>query len=517
MTSSPRTARPRRLIALAAATAAIALLLSGCVSWFQPPHPASTVSKPTGEKVAADLEPFYSQVLHWSSCDSGFQCATATAPMNWSDPGQASIKLALIRHVASGTSHGSLLVNPGGPGASGVDFIKQNLSYAVDSKLEQNYDIVGFDPRGVGASSAVDCGGATELDQFIYGIVPGTPGSDSWIAATEKENGQFGQSCLQHTGALLQYVDTVSAAHDLDLLRAVLGDTKLDYLGYSYGTFLGATYADLYPKKTGRLVLDGALDPATTDFDVTLTQAKGFESAFRAYLKNCIGQKGCPFTGSVDAAMTETHRILQQLQANPIPGDDGRELGANTMFTAIILPLYNRDNWSYLNKLFADVAKGGTSVAFALADSYNERSSSGTYDSNETEAFQAINCLDYKTDADPATMRQQAAELAKEAPVFGPVMSWGGTSCATWPFPGTRDRVAIHADGSAPILVVGTTNDPATPYVWAQNLAKELQNGHLITRKGEGHTGYNKGNSCVDSAVDDFFVSGTVPASDPKC
>jgi hypothetical protein len=215
--------------------------------------------------------------------------------------------------------------------------------------------------------------------------------------------------------------------------------------------------------------------------------------------------------------MDETHQLLQKLQANPIPGDDGRELGANTMFTAIILPLYNRDNWSYLNQLFADVAKGGTSVAFQLADSYNERSSSGTYDSNETEAFQAINCLDYKTDADPATMRQQAAELAKEAPVFGPVMSWGGTSCATWPFPGTRDRVAIHADGSAPILVVGTTNDPATPYVWAQNLAQELQNGHLITRKGEGHTGYNKGNSCVDSAVDDFFVSGTVPASDPKC
>ena len=313
MTSSSRSARPRRrLAALAAAATAVALLLSGCTSWFQPPRPAATVSKPTGEKVAADLEPFYSQVLHWTSCAGGFQCATATAPMNWGDPGQASIKLALIRHLASGTPLGSLLVNPGGPGASGVDFVKQSLSYAVDAKLEQNYDIVGFDPRGVGASSAVDCGGAQELDRFIYGIVPGTPGTDAWIAAAEQENGQFGQSCLQHTGALLQYVDTVSAAHDLDLLRAVLGDKKLNYLGYSYGTFLGATYADLYPKKTGRLVLDGALDPATTDFDVTLTQAKGFESAFRAYLKNCIGQKDCPFHGSVDAAMDETHQLLQK-------------------------------------------------------------------------------------------------------------------------------------------------------------------------------------------------------------
>jgi pimeloyl-ACP methyl ester carboxylesterase len=518
-TSVSRSGRPsnRRLVAFAAAAAVLALLLSGCVTWFQPPRPASTVSKPTGEKVEAALEPFYSQVLRWHACAGGFQCATAKAPMNWAEPGRASIDLALIRHTASGAPLGSLLVNPGGPGASGVDFVKESLSYAVDSKLQQHYDIVGFDPRGVGGSSAVDCGGATVLDQFIYGIVPGTPGSDSWIANAEAENGQFGQSCLDHTGPLLQYVDTVSAARDLDLLRAVLGDKKLNYLGYSYGTFLGATYADLYPKKTGRLVLDGALDPATTDFDVTLTQAKGFESAFRAYLKDCIGQKDCPFHGSVDQAMDDTHQILQQLQAHPIAGSDGRELGANTMFTAIILPLYNRDNWSYLNQLFADVKKGGTSVAFQLADSYNDRSSSGTYSSNETEAFTAINCLDYANDANVDDMRRQAAELAQQAPVFGPVMSWGGTSCAKWPFTGTRDRAAIHADGSAPILVVGTTNDPATPYVWAQNLAKELQNGHLVTRKGEGHTGYNKGNSCVDSAVDDFFVDGKVPASDPKC
>jgi pimeloyl-ACP methyl ester carboxylesterase len=513
-----RSVRPtRRLLVLAAAAAAVSLLLSGCVSWFQPPRPASTVSKPTGEKVAAALEPFYSQVVRWSSCAGGLQCATVTAPMNWADPAQASIKLALIRHPASGTPLGSLLVNPGGPGASGVDFVKTSLSYAVDSTLESRYDIVGFDPRGVGASSAVDCGGPQVLDAFLYGIVPGTPGSDAWIADAEQENGAFGQSCLQHTGPLLQYVDTVSAARDLDLLRAVLGDRKLNYLGYSYGTFLGATYAELYPKKTGRLVLDGALDPATTDFDVTLTQAKGFESAFRAYLTDCLSRKGCPFHGTVDDAVADTEAILTQLQASPIRAEDGRELGANTMFTAIILPLYNQSNWQYLDQLFTDVRQGGTRVAFALADQYNERNSSGTYDSNESEAFTAINCLDYVNDANIDDMRQQAATLAKEAPLFGPVMSWGGTGCAKWPFPGERKRGPIAADGSAPILVVGTTNDPATPYVWAQNLAKELQNGHLVTRKGEGHTGYNKGNACVDRTVDGFFVDGTVPASDPKC
>jgi len=507
----------RRLLAVAVAAATVSLLLSGCVSWFQPPRPASTVSTPTKETVAADLQPFYSQVLRWHACDGGMQCTTAKAPMNWADPGQAAIDLALIRHPATQKPLGSLLVNPGGPGASGVDFIKSSLTYAVDSDLEKNYDIVGFDPRGVGSSSAVECGGAKVIDDFIYGIVPGTPGSPSWIAAAEQENGAFGQSCLDHTGPLLQYVDTNSAARDLDLLRAVLGDKKLNYLGYSYGTLLGATYAELYPKNTGRLVLDGALDPATSDFDVTLTQAKGFESAFRAYLKDCLARKGCPFRGTVDQAMNQVHQLLVQLQQSPIRGDDGRELGANTMFSAIILPLYNRDNWSALDQLFSDVRQGGTTVAFALADQYNDRSSSGTYSSNETQAFTAINCLDYTSDDDIATMTTQAAELAKQAPVFGPVMSWGGTTCASWPFPGTRDRVAIHADGSAPILVVGTTNDPATPYVWAQNLAKELQNGHLVTRKGEGHTGYNKGNGCVNSAVDDFFVGGKVPARDPMC
>ena len=509
--------RRTRLFGALASLSVIALLLSGCTSWFRPPTPASSTSTPTGEKVAADLQPFYSQVLTWSSCSSGFQCTNVTAPMDWKNPSKSSIKLALIRKPATGTRLGSLLVNPGGPGASGYDFIRDSLSYAVDKTLQSNYDIVGFDPRGVGHSTAVNCGGAKVLDHFNYDIVPGTPGTDSWIAELEKENAQFGQDCLDHTGPLLQYVDTVSAARDLDLLRAVLGDKKLNYLGYSYGTFLGATYADLYPKNTGRLVLDGALDPATTDFTVTDIQAKGFESAFRAYLKDCIGQKGCPFTGTVDQAMTQTGQLLDQLQASPLTGSDGRQLGANTMFVAIIVPLYNKSSWPYLNQLFTEVRTGGTSTAFVLADSYNDRNKDGTYASNSTEAFVSINCLDYVSDSSIDTMRTQAAQLAKDAPIFGPRMAYGGTSCAKWPFAATRVRGPNEAKGSGHILVVGTTNDPATPYVWAQNLSKELEHGHLITYHGEGHTAYNKSNSCVNNAVDDFFVKGTVPSKDPEC
>lgn len=495
----------------------VTIALSGCVSLFLPQQPART-STPTGEKVSAELDTFYSQVLVWTKCEETFQCATAKAPMDWSNPAHKSIDLALIRATATGQRMGSLLVNPGGPGGSGFDFIRDSLSYAVDSTLSSHYDIVGFDPRGVNKSSAVSCyDKPSEMDAFLFDISPNPVGSDAWIDDSEKANADFGQACLKHTGELLGFVDTVSAARDLDLLRAILGDKKLNYLGYSYGTFLGATYADLYPKNTGHLVLDGALDPATTDFDVTKTQAVGFENAARAYLKDCMTGANCPFTGTVDSAMAKIRAILNRLNASPLRAKDGRLLGSAAMFNAIILPLYSKSNWPYLNDLFTDVLSGSADYAFQLADSYYGRNADGTYQDNSTEAFVAINCLDYVSTSTRETLRSEAAELAKVAPTFGPQMSYGGTSCDQWPFKATRVRAPIAAAGSAPILVVGTTNDPATPYQWAKNLASQLQNGHLITYRGEGHTAYNKSNSCVNNAVDDFFVKGTVPSKDPQC
>lgn len=510
--------RRPRLLAAGAAALAITALLSGCMSWFLPPAPETT-STPTGEQVDPALEPYYHQVLVWESCGNGMQCTTATAPMDWENPGDAEIELALVRQPATGQKVGSLLINPGGPGGSGYDFVLDSTDYATSERLQSSYDIVGFDPRGVGRSSAVSCyDDPAFMDEYNYGIIPGEPGTDEWLAALAAANAEFGQSCLEHTGPLLGFVDTISAARDLDLLRAVLGDERLNFLGYSYGTFLGATYADLYPGKTGRMVLDGALDPATSDFDVTKTQAMGFESAFRAYLADCLDRADeCPFDGSVDDAMAETAAILDGLQADPIPGDDGRMLGASTMFVAIILPLYSQDNWQYLDQLFAEVQDGGASTAFFLADAYNERNPDGSYATNSTEAFIAINCLDYMSDSTTESMRQEAAELAAAAPVFGPRMSWGGTSCAEWPFPATRVREPIVASGSSDILVVGTTNDPATPYVWAEAMAEQLENGHLVTYNGEGHTAYNKSNDCVNDTVDDYFIDGTVPASDPNC
>ena len=505
--------RTRRLAAVAAALVAT-LALVGCAG-----PPVRTTSTPAPGDVAADLEPYYSQTLAWTSCGDEMQCATATAPLDWTDPSRDSIELALVRHPATGGAPlGSVLVNPGGPGGSGYDFIANSVDFAVSPKLIEKFDIVGFDPRGVNRSSAVLChDDPAQLDAFIYDITPGVVGSDEWIAAAQAANTAYAAQCLVHTGELLGYVDTVSAARDLDLLRAVLGDKKLNYLGFSYGTLLGATFAELYPQNTGRLVLDGALDPTSTSFDVSLTQAEGFESALRAFLADCATVDDCPFDGTADQSMTKIRALLDRLEVSPIRAADGRELGSNSMTSAIVLPLYREDDWPYLRQLFTAVMQGDSTVAFALADSYNGRNADGTYIDNSLEARFAINCLDYASQGDVAVMRAQAQELATLAPVLGKQLSYGDVGCLGWPVKAAAERPVIHAAGSADILVVGTTNDPATPYSWAVALAEQLDNGHLVTYEGEGHTAYNKSNACVDNTIDDYFIDGTVPADDPRC
>lgn len=513
-----RQARRRGAGAVALA-AAVAVALSGCLSWFEPPS-ESTTSTPTDETVSAQLEPYYKQIITWKGCGNGLQCATAIAPLDWSDPGAGDdIELALVRQPAtSGSRVGSLLVNPGGPGGSGYDFIKDSIDYATDERLQASFDVVGFDPRGVGRSTRVSCyEDPSELDDYIYGILPGLPGSDEWLAAAAASTRAFGERCQEITGRLLGLVDTASAARDMDMLRAALGDRTLNYLGYSYGTLLGQVYAQLFPEKAGRLVLDGAVDPAASDFEGTKAQAIGFEGALTAFLEDCRSASDCPFTGSVDQSLAQIRSLLDRLDKSPLTADDGRKLGSSAMFTAIILPLYNQDNWVYLRQLFADVFAGKAEYAFQLADSYNGRNPDGTYRDNQTEAFISINCLDERGDGSVETMRAEAAILAEVAPVFGPQMSWGGTGCPNWPVPAVRERAPIVAPGSPDILVIGTTNDPATPYPWAVTVASTLERGHLVTYDGEGHTAYNKSNQCVNDVVDAYLIDGTVPSEDPRC
>lgn len=508
----------RRAIAITAVLA-VAVSLGGCTALF--PTAAGNKSVPTGETVSADLEPYYSQVLEWTSCDNGMQCATATAPLDWSDPAADSIELALTRTVATGSNPiGSLLVNPGGPGGSGFDFVQNSENGGVTDAVHERFDIVGFDPRGVGRSTAVSCADdPAVLDEYFFGNTDTDleVGSDAWLQEGIDETTEFGQECLANTGALLEHVDTESTARDMDMLRAALGDKKLTYLGFSYGTYLGATYADLYPENVGRVVLDGAVDPAVTSTESSKIQAVGFENALRAYLADCLTQADCPFTATVDEDMVTIRDLLDALDESPLRNTDGRELESSAMTTAIIYPLYDEGNWPYLNQLFSSVMAGDPSLAWQLVDGYYDRDTDGTYLTNTFEAFIAINCLDDSTVSSFDEIRAQAADIEAAAPLFGPQFGYGGAGCSGWPFAGTRTPGPITAEGSSDILVVGTTNDPATPYEQAVALAGELDNGHLVTYNGEGHTAYGRSNSCITDTVDAYFIDGAVPATDPQC
>lgn len=302
----------------------------------------------------------------------------------------------------------------------------------------------------------------------------------------------------------------------MDLLRAVLGDQQLHYLGYSYGTFLGATYAKLFPERVGRLVLDGAIDPSVSGLDVGTTQAIGFESALRAYMADCLAGSDCPFSGTVDGAMADLGTLLASADAAPMLAEDGLPVGADTLLTGIIAALYSQDSWAYLTQALAEALQGDPSTALQLADFYNGRNSDGTYADNSAEAFRAYNCMDYPLDSSQADQDASNALIAQQAPTIAPF--WQGVDvCLVWPYAPTGVREKIAAAGAAPIVVVGTTNDPATPYAWSVSLADQLDSGVLVTREGEGHTGYNKGNVCVDEAVDDYLLAARVPESGLTC
>ena len=492
------------------------LLVSGC-TWSLFPS-AENSSAPTGESVRSAEAPYYQQTLSWKNCGKSQQCAVATVPMDWDHPSkETDISLALTRATATGTRLGSLFVNPGGPGASGYDLVHDNLDYAASTTLQKSYDVIGWDPRGVGRSSPVTCFDAKRLDKFIYGVAKNPVNSPAWVAEVTEQSKQFAASCLTNTGPLLQFVDTQSTVHDLDMLRAVVGDRKLNYLGYSYGSDIGMYYTDRFPKKVGHVVLDGSTDSTLSTFAISLTQSTGFEQALKAYLADCPATKNCPFPGSVDDSLAKISALYDRLTTTPIDAPDGRALDQNLLDTAINSGLYDKSSWPYLSDMFNEIKKGTTATAFLLADSYNGRNSDGTYKDNSLEAFIAIGCLDYPTVTDPAVIGSESAQLVQAAPTLTCPSVIGNVTCENWPF---HNRVAppvVSGAGAAPVLILSSTGDPATPYQWGVALSKQLKSAHLVTRRGEGHTAYNRGIPCIDNTVDRYFVSGTIPKSDPEC
>lgn len=475
------------------------------------PEPAAT------EPPSPALAPFYSQTLSWSACaDDDALCSTLTVPLDYRRPRGETIDLALLKVPAEdpGRRIGSLVVNPGGPGAPGTDYAA-SASAVFRQPLLDVYDIVGFDPRGTGDSAPVDCLTDDQLDDYI--ATDPDPDTPAEVAAYEGWVQTFGAGCAERSGRLAAHVTTIEAARDMDVLRAALGESTMTYFGASYGTKLGATYADLFPDKVGRLALDGAVDLSISARELSLEQAAGFETALRAYVSNCVEQTdGCFLGDTVDAGLERIRQFIDDVDARPLRAGGDRELDVGNAFYGIVLPLYSRDYWTILSQALRLGFEGDGSALLQLSDLYTSRGPDG-YRDNSSEAIYVINCLDdpYAIPAEQVPANLPDFEAA--SPTFGSVFAWGLTTCGGIQVHSTEKPRTVRAAGAAPIVVIGTTRDPATPYDWAVNLAEQLDSGVLISRDGDGHTGYNSGNECVDEAVEDYLVDGTVPEDGLSC
>lgn len=499
-----------------------ALLVGGCsVGDGDRPAGATTTASTTAgsghprQAATGPLAKFYNQRLSWSDCHGGFQCARLEVPIDYAAPEGDTIKLSVVRKRASGSSpRGSLVINPGGPGASGVDYALA-ADIVISDAVRRRYHVVGFDPRGVRRSAPIQCVSDARLDRLL--AIDGSPDDAAEEQQIADEWAALGAGCAKRRPQLTAHIGTQDAARDLDVLRAALGDRRLSYLGKSYGTFLGATYAELFPRRVGRLVLDGMLDPAASGPQIAAGQAAGFQRAFRAYLKSCLSRSSCPFRGPVDAAQARVARLLTRLDSTPLPAEPGRPVTEALAVIGVAAALYDEGSWSLLTRAFREALRGRGDTLLALADYYSDRGPNGHYTTNSIEALYAVSCLDRPESKDLADYRAAAAAVSKSSPVFGPFIAWGSVACATWPVPPTGEPHPIVAAGANPILVVGTTRDPATPYSWAVSAARAFASARLLTYDGDGHTAYRRGSACIDRAVDRFLLEGRLPSKGTRC
>ncbi|HSA52221.1 MAG TPA: alpha/beta hydrolase, partial [Yinghuangia sp.] len=461
---------------------------------------------------------YYRQQPVWKPCERTYQCTTVQVPLDYSAPDGERIELAVIRLKAKNQSQrlGSLVVNPGGPGGSGYDMVKDSEGELLTAPVAERYDLVGFDPRGVGRSEKIAC--LNDADNDRMSQIDGSPDTAEERAKLDEWQGKYVAACEKNSGDLLPHVGTRNAARDMDVLRAVLGDEKLNYLGYSYGTYLGAVYADLFPTRTGRLVLDAAVDPAVDAAASNEQQAMGFEKAFTAFLGDCVKQADCPYKGrTVDQARSAVITLINKAEAKPLPTDEARVVTGTVVTLGIAFTLYDKEAWEYLRVGLTEAERTGTgNVLLALVDAMNGRGDDGRWDGS-SDALTAVNCADAPLAVDDAQIQAKIAEYKKTAPVFGPVMAWGGKACVNWPASPAADRPgAFTVEGAAPALIIGGSRDPATPVEWSHGLGRAYQGSVVLVRDGDGHGSYGD-NACVNRAVEAYLTAGTLPKTGVVC
>ncbi|GAB7043053.1 MULTISPECIES: alpha/beta hydrolase [Catenuloplanes] len=511
---------PHRALAALAATM---LAVSGC---------SLPVFAPGGDNSAREQQPGGGGApnLSWRNCAEipqqlygqkaprmRYECATIPVPKDWNDASNGqTFELALmrVRSTQQKDRIGSLLINPGGPGGSGIDTAAY-LSFGpqvqgLPTEILERFDVIGFDPRGVSRSSPVKCISDADLDAS-YGSEP-DPETQAEFDEIVALNQRIGAECGTKYGADLPLFSTEQAARDIDAIRAAVGDEKLTYLGYSYGTLLGATYAQLFPQNIRAMVLDGAVDPQQGMVAGSESQAKGFERAFDNFAAWCRATAAqCPVAPDARATLNE---LLDKARATPLRGADGREATAGWIFYSAVAALYTELYWPELGKALGALRDGDPDPMFELADTYTSRTDQGEYD-NQADALLAVNCADSEEQVTPEQVRTLQQEWEKKYPLFGPALAMGMLGCAFWP--GARDPYPTGpARGAPPIVVVGTVGDPATPYEQTAVLAGMLGTGQVLTWEGEGHTAYPN-TRCITQAVDGYLIDLTVPAKDLRC
>jgi pimeloyl-ACP methyl ester carboxylesterase len=484
---------------LITALAISALLLTGCVQEVKPLK-------------LETLQDFQSQKIKWRTCYDQFKCADVLVPIDYTNIKLGTFKIAVLKYEASNKEDriGSMFVNPGGPGASGFDYAYQ-AEYIVSPQVLALYDIVGFDPRGVGRSAPIRCLTDDEMDANYASDAK--PDSAQELETLIKEAQDYVAKCEKNTKNLNAY-STENAARDMDVIRAVLGDKKLNYLGKSYGTYLGTIYAQLFPDKVGRVVLDGAIDPDATPVQQSITQAVGFDNALDAFVKDCLQIDTCPLPkGATKQYFTE---LFDSVAEKPLITSTERVATESLVVLGTASALYdNESGWPMLRVAIKQAQNGRGFMFLSLADAYTGRQLNGTYPSNEGDSGFVIDCLDWNDGRTNEQIAQDAQTFKEQAPVFGPYLSYSGISCKY--FPGIKQPIKIEQIKTTPIIIIGTLRDPATPYSWAVALSKLITNSLLITLDGDGHTGHGRGSSCVDKTVDTYFITGKIPATDQKC
>lgn len=481
---------------------------SGCAS-----NPAASFSS---------IQDFNSQVLKWSSCEEDFECAHLLVPIDYTNFEIGSFKIALLRYKAQDKQKriGSLVLNPGGPGGSGIDYAL-SAPYLFDAEILDSYDIVGFDPRGVGKSAAIRCLNDAETDENY--AEDSKPDNEEEFVAQMQSAKDFAAKCTERN-KFLTHFSSAETARDMDILRAALGDKKLNYVGKSYGTYLGTLYAQFFPDKVGRMILDGAIDPNVPVLEQNISQAVGFETALSAFLKNCATLPDCPLPKDEIQARDALTSLFEKAAVNPLPmkNSDKRVATESLIVLGTASALYEDTyGWKQLRKAIAQAKEGSGDLFIGLADMYADRGPDGRYISNQLDSGAVIDCLDWHDMRSDEELQADAALFKERAPLFGPYLAYTGMTCKYMPQPKpdslTRKTNKIKSIVTTPIIVVGTLRDPATPYQWAVGLQKIFKNSVLITLDADGHTGEGRGSKCVDQATNKYLLTGIAPQENLSC